>query len=318
MDGPRNHVAGTPVALRDCAGQGALSNRATPFGVSFAPLPQDYGYTVKADIYSFGITALELINGVTPYHEWQSLQILLDKLDRPYPPLSGCKRGLSRSFYRMVAACLRKDPAQRFVARHDTVAAASRHVLTRLRRGGSRNRPMRRQADRQGAAKPPLHPESARSQLHCCRLDGPDHRHARGPRTRCATWHGLHVDRGRGAHASQRRPLGNGCRAAALAAAQQSDVQLDANGVPIGMNGEAAAPPPEDVYSGQPEAMHQDAALDAGGLGIVAGADDMIESGAGRRGRMFFIASPAGSPVADGLQVSADAAYPQAVPEWTL
>jgi len=298
-----------------------LSNRAASVGVRLAPRPQDYGYTTKADIYSFGITALELINGVTPYHEWQSLQILLDKLDRPYPPLAGCKRGLSRSFYRMVAACLRKDPAQRCVARP--------------RHGRARFPPRAHVAARGGPMKssPAAGRPTAKELLN--------HRFIRKARDRNYIVVGL-TDRtiamreareqgarpgpacprtaGRGAHASQRRPLGDGCRAAALAAAQQSGVQLDANGMPIGMNGgaAAAAPPPEGVYAGPPEAVHEAAALDAGELGMVSGADDMAEPGAGRRGPMFFIASPAGSPVADGLQVSADAAYPQPVPEWTL
>ena len=41
------------------------------------------------------------------------MQILLNKLDSSLPPLDYCRRGLSRSFYRMVAACLDKDPAKR-------------------------------------------------------------------------------------------------------------------------------------------------------------------------------------------------------------
>ena len=124
---------------------------------------QDYGYSTKADIYSFGITALELINGITPYHEWQSLkvwggsvrarsgfgpllnpkgvrrtlggwmratrpQILLNKLDSPFPPLDYCRRGLSRSFYRMVAACLDKDPAKRSARRRPGLPEARSHA----------------------------------------------------------------------------------------------------------------------------------------------------------------------------------------------
>jgi hypothetical protein len=55
--------------------------------------------------------------------EWA--QILLSKLDSPYPPLSYCKRGLSRSFYRMVAACLDRDPDKRCAHPPPAVAAVN-------------------------------------------------------------------------------------------------------------------------------------------------------------------------------------------------
>jgi len=42
-------------------------------------------------------------------------QILLNKLHKKFPPLHECKKGLSQSFYRTVASCLTKDPAQRLV-----------------------------------------------------------------------------------------------------------------------------------------------------------------------------------------------------------
>ena len=65
-------------------------------------------------MYAFGITALELINGVTPYHEWPSMQILLNKLDSPLPPITSVRRPLSTSFFHMVKQCVDKDPSRRY------------------------------------------------------------------------------------------------------------------------------------------------------------------------------------------------------------
>ena len=59
------------------------------------------------------MTALELVNGSTPYNGWEPLKILLNKMHKKYPPLQGCKKGLSKSFYLMVASCLSKNPAKR-------------------------------------------------------------------------------------------------------------------------------------------------------------------------------------------------------------
>ena len=74
---------------------------------------QDIGHDTKADIYSFGMTALELVNGRTPYRDWPPLKILLNKLHKKYPPLQDCRKGFSKAFYQMVAACLAKNPAKR-------------------------------------------------------------------------------------------------------------------------------------------------------------------------------------------------------------
>ena len=38
-------------------------------------LSQDVGYIYKTDIYSFGITLLELTNGMTPYPDWPPLRV---------------------------------------------------------------------------------------------------------------------------------------------------------------------------------------------------------------------------------------------------
>ena len=100
MGGPRGHGAGThqpllcPLETDDTL---AVNFNPTPNSTAPRPQPQlrpllaaengptqDYGYSTKADIYSFGITALELINGITPYHEWQSLKVCVCPRPRDY------------------------------------------------------------------------------------------------------------------------------------------------------------------------------------------------------------------------------------------
>jgi serine/threonine protein kinase len=40
------------------------------------PLPkQSFKHSQKTDIYSLGITALELFHGATPFHEWPGLKV---------------------------------------------------------------------------------------------------------------------------------------------------------------------------------------------------------------------------------------------------
>ncbi|KNC96523.1 STE/STE20/FRAY protein kinase [Spizellomyces punctatus DAOM BR117] len=79
-------------------------------------MAQNSNYNEKADIYSFGITALELAFNRTPFDDWPPLKILLSKLEYACPAVASEKL-LSKDFYRMVSACIRKDPNRRPTAR---------------------------------------------------------------------------------------------------------------------------------------------------------------------------------------------------------
>ena len=101
----------------------------------FASLPQTgtdehgnakQGYDSKADIWSFGITALELAFGHPPNSNHQPMKVLMMTLQDPPPTCDSYKDQsyeFSSAFKEMVAECLQKDPARRPTAkdllRHD-------------------------------------------------------------------------------------------------------------------------------------------------------------------------------------------------------
>ncbi|MCL7045609.1 hypothetical protein MKW94_014062 [Papaver nudicaule] len=82
-------------------------------------LEKNYGYNFKADIWSFGITALELAHGHAPFSEFPASTVLHMTLQRASPGLDqkGDKK-FSKSFREMIAMCLMKDPRQRPSAQH--------------------------------------------------------------------------------------------------------------------------------------------------------------------------------------------------------
>ncbi|KAJ1540272.1 hypothetical protein HK096_011087, partial [Nowakowskiella sp. JEL0078] len=72
-------------------------------------IAQNANYDEKADIYSIGITALELAFNQTPFDGWPPLKVLLSKLEYDCPAVNPTK-DMSKNFYKMVSACLLKDP----------------------------------------------------------------------------------------------------------------------------------------------------------------------------------------------------------------
>jgi len=70
-------------------------------------------YDSHADIWSLGITAIELAKGNPPHHNEHPMKALITIPSNPPPVLEG---DYSKSFKEFVAACLHKDQKKRATA----------------------------------------------------------------------------------------------------------------------------------------------------------------------------------------------------------
>ncbi|KAH3708032.1 hypothetical protein DPMN_067471, partial [Dreissena polymorpha] len=73
---------------------------------------KDTPYTHKADIWSLGITLIEMAQIEPPNHEMHPMRVLI-KIQKAEPPSLDDKRKWSKNFFDFLRLCLVKDPEQR-------------------------------------------------------------------------------------------------------------------------------------------------------------------------------------------------------------
>ncbi|CAL5219491.1 g1332 [Coccomyxa viridis] len=86
----------------------------TPCWMAPEVMEQTQGYNSSADIWSFGITILELAHGHAPFARYPPMKVLLMTIQNPPPSLeSDSKKHFSKAMRDIVAKCLVKDPSKR-------------------------------------------------------------------------------------------------------------------------------------------------------------------------------------------------------------
>eukprot|EP00201_Polytomella_parva_P017126 CAMPEP_0175056786 /NCGR_PEP_ID=MMETSP0052_2-20121109/10879_1 /TAXON_ID=51329 ORGANISM="Polytomella parva, Strain SAG 63-3" /NCGR_SAMPLE_ID=MMETSP0052_2 /ASSEMBLY_ACC=CAM_ASM_000194 /LENGTH=517 /DNA_ID=CAMNT_0016321881 /DNA_START=24 /DNA_END=1575 /DNA_ORIENTATION=+ len=86
----------------------------TPCWMAPEVMEQTQGYDSSADIWSFGITLLEMAHGHAPFAKYPPMKVLLMTLQNPPPTLDDKgKRHFSKMMKAVVAMCLQKEKEKR-------------------------------------------------------------------------------------------------------------------------------------------------------------------------------------------------------------
>ncbi|XP_021899490.1 serine/threonine-protein kinase BLUS1-like [Carica papaya] len=88
-----------------------------PYWIAPEVIHSQTGYNLKAEIWSFGITALELAHGRPPLSRFLPSKSLVVNITKRFPfsdhARSKTGKEFSKAFRNMVASCLNQDPAKR-------------------------------------------------------------------------------------------------------------------------------------------------------------------------------------------------------------
>ncbi|XVF28660.1 hypothetical protein REPUB_Repub15cG0049400 [Reevesia pubescens] len=110
--GSGSSTSSSPLMLTDVTG--------TPYWMAPEVIHSHTGYSFKADIWSFGITALELAHGRPPLSHLPPSKSLIMKITKRFSfsdyensSKKGKSKKFSKAFKDMVASCLDQDPAKR-------------------------------------------------------------------------------------------------------------------------------------------------------------------------------------------------------------
>ncbi len=103
----------------------------------------------RADIYSLGITAYEMLSGAAPFAGLNPREMLTARLTLPPPPLATVRRDVPSGLERLIARCLAIDPADRpqtaaelveALESPDVISGAFASIPPRVIRGSRRAR----------------------------------------------------------------------------------------------------------------------------------------------------------------------------------